>query len=533
MQSVSADWANKVNQGMRRIGYGVLVAWMRTAASGVNFFTINQSTIGGGDIIKSGGSYVAFFDKYQFDDVTPFVTSITVKKKMGQYPYGLFIGESDIELDNTTKKFLPGYDTTIGSGILPNRPVKVTIGIEDEYLKLFTGYTSQPVVSLNNRVVNMHAFDAMNFISGYTSTISGGFINAPFQNVVASGLAEMGFSSSQYILDKSLQQNIGYLPTNNRKWGDIFRDGCEAEQAMLFVGEDGIVRLWNRQHFLTGSGVALFQLSYSNISDIQVEATGIINDVEVISKPRTVGSSQRVWASTTTYEILGGADLDVFCDFTDDYGELPVTTVQIPGPYTTYSGSASKFQANADADGLGTDRTSSVSVIDAYNFGNTYKLTFRNAFTSSVHITDLQIFGTPARVREKISERVTDATSIEIFGRNPSNNGEPLVIENNLIQDKDTAKSLAYTLVEENKWPRRRFICPLVRGSNPAIQIGDVGQILIEDTGELKTVYVTGYTHVINREGLYQQALEVEEKAIKSYFTINQSAIGGSDSIAP
>ena len=210
MQTVSSGWGDKISIGARHIGYGVLVAWMRTTATGVRFFTINQSRIGGPDIIKSSGNFVSFFDRYRYDDVTPFVTSISVQKNIGVYPYGIIMAQADVELDNTTKKYLPNYDTTIGSGTgLPNRPIKLSVGIEDEYMKLFTGFTSQPKATLNNRVVQMHAFDAFNFINGARATTSGAFVNAPFHNVVASGMAEMGFSSSQYVIDKSLQQNIG------------------------------------------------------------------------------------------------------------------------------------------------------------------------------------------------------------------------------------------------------------------------------------------------------------------------------------
>ena len=217
MQTVSSGWGDKISNGKRNIGYGVLVAWMRTIASGVRFFTINQSRIGGPDILKGGGDFVTFFDKFRFDDASPFVTSISVNKNLGQYPYGVIMAQADVELDNTSKKFLPGFDTTISSGVgLPNRPMKISIGIEDEFLKLFTGYTSQPEVTLNNRIMHMHAFDAFNYINSYRSTISGSFQNAPFHNVIASGMQEMGFSSNQYVIDKSLQQNIGYMATYDR-----------------------------------------------------------------------------------------------------------------------------------------------------------------------------------------------------------------------------------------------------------------------------------------------------------------------------
>lgn len=533
MQTVSSGWGNKTAQGSRRISYGVLVAWMRNVASGVRFFTINQSRIGGHDIIKGGGDFVSFFDKFQYDDTSQFVTSISVQKNIGQYPYGVIMAQADVELDNTSKKFLPGFDTTIGSGILPGRPIKISVGIEDEYMKLFTGYTSQPQITLNNRVVQMHAFDVFNYINGYRSTRSGGFVNAPFHNVVASGMYEMGFSASQFIIDKSLQGNIGYLTTYDKKWGDVFKQGCEAEQALMFTDENGIIRFWNRQHFLTASGVVKFQLSYSKISDLQYQNTSIINDVIVKAKPRAVQARQKIWEATSVIELPPNTDTDYFIDLSDDFGPLPVTTVDIPKYITDASGSQSYYATNLNEDGSGIAANSNISVVSAYSFGTTYRVTFRNTYTSKLFLTQLVIYATPAKVTQVIEERYQDATSIDVFGRNPSNSGEPITIENDLIQDKSTARSLAYTLVNEYKSPGKRYICPVAVQSDPALQIGDAGLLLIADTNEVKNVYITGITNVIARNGDYQQTLEVEERSIKSYFTINQSKIGGSDSIAP
>jgi hypothetical protein len=535
MQTVSSGWGDKISNGKRSVNYGVLLAMMRTIASGVKFFTINQSKIGGPDLIKGGGDFVSFFDKYYFDDYAQFATSISVSRNIGQYPYGVIVAEADVELDNTSRKFLPAFDATIGSGVgLPNRPIKISMGIDDEHMKLFTGFTKQPQITLNNRLVNIHAFDVFDYFNATDSTISGAFINAPAHNILASGLNNMGFSSSQYILDKSLQQNIGYLPTRDRKWGDIFKDITEAEQGLMFADENGLPRFWNRQHFLTASGIPRFQLSYSKISDIDWQNTPIINDVIVRAKPRSVQARQKIWEADSAITLEPGLDTEYFVDFQDEHGPLPVTTVSIPKYITTASGSQSFYATNVNEDGSGAANSNYVSVISAENLGgSTYKLTFRNTFTSRMYLTQLVIYATPAKVTQVIEERVSDATSIENFGRNPSNNGEPIEIENDLIQDKSTAHSLAYTLVREYKSPGRRYKCPVAVGSDPALQIGDSGLILINDTNETKTVYITGIQNVINRNAQYNQVIEVEERDIRRYFTINQSKIGGTDAIAP
>ncbi len=531
MQTTSSGWSNVISQPERRLNFGVLISWMRTPATGVQFFTINQSTIGGPHLIKGGGAAVTFFDKYFYRDYSQYALNFSISRRLGQYPYGVIMGQADLQLDNTSKLFLPNFDNTIGSGILPNRPMKLSLGFEGELFKLFVGFSGQPENTLNNRVTTLHAFDVFNYINGYTSTFSGAMSNALAHAVVASGLQEMGFSSSQYVLDPGLQQPIGYIAPYGRKWGDIFKELAEAEQALIFADENGIIRFWNRQHFTTTSGSLAFTLNYSKLSNLQWQNTPVINDVIVRAKPRAIQAKQKIWENTGNIELPPGEDTDIFIDFTDEFGDLPVTSVDIP-VYIT-SATTSLYATNDQSDGSGEAQNDYVALLTAYSFGKTYKLTFRNTFTSIIYLTQLAIYATPAKVTQVIEQRYSDATSIEVYGRNPSNNGEPLVIENNLLQDNSSAYSLAYTLVKEYKDPRKRYLCPVGVGNNPALQIGDYGTLRIEDTQETKSVWITGIVNKLQPNGDYIQELEVEERGIKKYFTINQSKIGGLDSIAP
>lgn len=535
MQTTSSGWNHIVGKSFRTLQYGVLISWMRQIASGVKFFTINQSSIGGPDPIKGGGNFVTLFDKYYYTDYSTDTISWAVSRKLGQFPYGVITAQADIELDNTSKKFLPAFDPTIGSGILPNRPVKISVGFDNESYKQFVGFTDMPENTLNNRVTTLHAYDVMDFVKGYVSTASGSQSNKYAHEVIQSLLIEAGFASTQYVLDSSLQQPIGYLATNNRKFGDIFRELCEAEQALMFSDENGIIRFWNRQHLTTISGTVAFQFNYSKLANLRWQNTPIINDVIVRAKPRAVAAKQRIFdmetATAGVITLLPGKDTDYFIYFSDQDGPLPVTSVDIP--VYIDSATTSYFVSNENADGSGLPRNSNVTIVSAYSFGNSYKLTFRNSHTSAIYITQLVVYATPAKVAVVIEERYQDASSISIFGRNPTNNGEPLIIENDLIQEKDTARALAFTLVKEYKDPRKRYLAPVAVGSNPALQIGDFGRLTIGDTLETKNVFITGITTTLDRDGDLVQTLELEERGIKRYFTINQSKIAGLDTIAP
>lgn len=525
MQTVSTDWAALVAAPKVRLSDGVFISWLRDTGS-ADFFTIGTSTIEGGDFIKSGGSAAAFFDKYQFDDYTSYVAAWTVERKLGSLPFGLIMAQANLELDNSSKLFTPGYDPTIGDYVLPNRPIKLSVGYDGESFQQFVGFTTRPVNTRSTQTTALHAYDVMEYVNNYKSELP---VQAGvrFDELLEAGLLEMGFDPSQYELDQSLQQPIGYLAPYNKKWGDIIRWGCEAEQGIVFADENGIIRFWNRQHFLTNTST-VHSLTFSNMEDFETDTTPIINDVIVRGKPRAVGVNQRIFELQVAETIPAGGSKVVVVDFTDDFGELPVTAMDTP----TVGGNTSRYRANALLDDSGTDVSANVTVTDSDLVGTTAFITFANSGTSPAYLTQLVIYGTPAKVTAPVEERYRDEASIEAYGLNPDNNGEPLVIENDLIQDWSTALSLATTMVEENKTPNRRYSPPLL-GANPALQIGDFIQVTDGDTGEVKTMYLMGYRIWRRPGGELGQILNLEERTIKSYFTIGSSAIAGTDEIAP
>lgn len=525
MQTVSGSWASTIAAAVRTVVHGVQMSWPQTVASS-GFFTIGTSLIAGPDIIKSGGSAVAFFDKYQYTDYTKYAMGWSVQRKLGQYPYGVIMAQADLELDNTSKLFSPGFDGTIGAYVdKPNRPLKISLGFGSEQLQQFVGFTGMPEISRADRRVTLHAFDVFNFINSFESSL-GVQTNQHADAIIAVGLNEMGFGVGQYVLDQSLQQKIGYLAPKGLKWGDIFQQLCEAEQALMFADENGIIRFWNRQHFLSNSST-VHTLTVSNMEDFESENTPIFNDVIVTSKPRAVAVNQRIWQLVSAITLPPGTTTDVFADFIDDDGALPVTAITAP----TAGGATSSYLANTASDGTGTDSTSNVTVSSTFLFGTSYRVTFSNSSPDALYLTTCILYGTPAKVTQVISERWQDQTSIDAYGVSPGNNYQPLQISNDYIQDSSTANSLAYTLVKEYKDPLRRYTAPIF--ANPALQIGDFVALTDADTGTTKHLYLTGYTAALSQLATLQHTVELEERNIQSYFTIGTSTIGGTDMIAP
>lgn len=538
MQTTTSGYGSVVNAPYQQIGSSIQISWLKNIVSSLAFFTINTSLIGGNDIIKpSGADSISFFDKYSYSDYATYAKNWSVDRQLGQFPFGMIMAQADVEFDNTSNLFTPNYDPAIGSGILPNRPLKIALQVGEDSLQQFTGFTGQPTVSLQDRNMLLHAYDVIDYLNNYTftsgsgTTFSGMLTNITTASAISYYLGKIGFNTSQYQLDASLQSPIGVVNVTDRKFGNVLKDLVDAEMGILHADENGIIKFWNRQHFVTTSGLGfLFNLNKTNSININYANAPIINDVKVTAKPRAVSVFQQVWKEPTYQTVLAGQSLDIFAEMTDDDGALPVTQVTAPTNSTTAT-NTSYYTANTANDNSGSYVSSFISLSSTFLFGTTYKMTFTNTGTQTVYITDLVLYGTPAKVVNRFSQQYTDQASVTAYGRNPANNGTVLEIQNDYIQSSTDALTLAFTIVSQYAQPNRHFTAEIY--SNPALQIGDYGRITLPDTGEVKTVWITGKTDKLAPEGDLTQILQLEERTLYTYFTINSSAIGSTNVIAP
>lgn len=537
MQVVSSSWNATVSGTNVTLGFGILIGWQRITASGVNFFTIGTSLIGGGDIIKAGGNAISFWDKYLLTDYSDHASSIATEQIQAQYPWGMMLGQADIELDNSDNKFLPGFDPIIGSGILPGRPMKVSLGLNGEIFQQFTGVTDRPQnVIGSEKTTKIHAYDFANYLNSYTSggsgvlTSSGVYVNQYADKIIGDLLGEAGLNSNQYILDQSLQKPIGYLAPAGLQSGQIINDLASAEGATAFVDENGIFRFWNRQHSTTNSGIQ-FTLTYSGIVSINLTDAPIYNDVTVTAMPRTVQAKQIIWQLSASVLVSPNSTTTIEADFSDDQGALPVTGLDQPVPVGSSNGS-SNFIANTAQDGSGSDATSSITLAGANLAATSYVMTFANATSQPIYITSVTLYGTPAKVTNIIAQRYKDQPSIDQFGTNPGNNYQPLTITNNYIQDPDTANGLGYILVNDYKNAQSRVVLDNMF-ANPALQFGD--QIMVYDQATASGInyFLLGRRNQVSADGELSQQLTLEKRLNQKYFQIGVSIIGGTDMIAP
>lgn len=527
MQTVSSDFTTAVEAPFKNIGASALIAWAKTINGTYDFFTIGQSLIGGPDFIKGAGGTVTFFDQYQYDDETAQVESYTITRKLSNLPWGVIMGSADITLLNANNRYTPQYDPTIGDYIKPERPIKLGVGINGEYINLFTGYTELPRSSISSRKTTIKAWDALKYLSNKKSDLPV-FVDTSASDIIEALLIEQGFSSGQFSIEASLQQPIGYLMVQDIVVTDIFKKICEAEGALMFCDENGIIRFWNRLH-LNSNSVSQWDFNYSNMTDVEWDTTPIINNAVVVAKPFKQVAFNKLWESGQSYTIPPGGSLEIFADFRDDVGSYPA--ISVVTPVNIASAVSSSWQSNYNTDGSGSDAVSDVTLSSVYLFGERYRMTFSNSGDQNVYLTKIQLYGTPAKVQVVDSKEQKDQTSIDDYGINPDNGGNIVEINNNIVQDAATANALAYIYVQLFSGPLQR-IKGTVFGV-PQIQIGDYVTLLEETSSQSLSMVVVGNEITVGANGQLLQKLDLEERSTYQYFTIGVSEIGGSDYLAP
>lgn len=252
-----------------------------------------------------------------------------------------------------------------------------------------------------------------------------------------------------------------------------------------------------------------------------------------------------VWngtANASTSSAIPCGSVTVSADFQDDDGALPVTSVDFPLYYNSnnaaltsnYTANYNSDSSGSDASGVvfiqGTSLTNQASGASTLN-GSNYQVTFLNTATTPVYITQMALYGTPAKVTYVINTEYKDTASIALYGTNPANNGQPLVIQNDLIQNPSTANSNAYQLVTDFAHPYQRLTADIF--PVPQLQIGDTVTVNLQDANQSLSYTVVGNTVTASTDDLIQQTLELEVRVLTKYFQINVSNIGGTDQIAP
>lgn len=528
MQSVSGKFIERTNGAIRHLDWRLLASFLKVFDDDVDFFTIGVSAIGGTDIIKGSGSVVQEWDKYDYEDFSARVLGFEWVREADPPLGAVTLAMADITLDNSDDRFTPSNALSPYYGHLGNgRPMRLYVGFQDtDKIQVFVGVTEgMPKIDEANKTVKFHCIDFIRQLQNTELNQTVMLTDSRTDEVISTVLQAGGLSTAQFNLDVgSVVIPFAYFPKGT-KIGTAIREITEAELGATYMDENGVIRFENRTNWNSKS--QSWEFTPRNTIDISTpDESTVVNSVEVFSQARVVQAKQKLWEndgavqfSDNSKELPVGETKEVFIDFKDDYGDLPVTSADDP-VYVT-SATTSLFATNVAEDGSSIAITG-VTVV-ATLFSTAMKLEFTNSGAGTCFITQLEVWGTPAKVSQDIYELVQDSDSIAEYEEHA------IKIENNYIQDSTAAQSIAQLVISDrNEAEDERTL--VVKGV-PQLQIGDIVRYT-DKKGNSNTYYIKKISGKLNTDGL-KQTITIVKRTINEYFRIGISAIGGDDLIAP
>lgn len=471
----------------------VFIAWNR-ATSVTNYAIVGSSLVAGTDIVQgSGDPGINEADLFDYFDETANVIRIEYERHLIEPLGGFSMAIADIVLDNTSLRFTPDFNATIGTALRPNRPVKVFIGFEvlgqPKLIPIIEGLTLQPRENKQQRTVTLSAYDYLKWLNEkpQETTI---YQNQRSDQIIEDILSRAGVGSSNYQLDTGLNTIKFAWFEKGQTAGERIKQICEAEEAIFYQDESGVLRFENRNKYSQAPyNTVVWTIDPDDIVQWEEDySSAIINRVIVTGKPRSVKGEAEVWRDGVEEEIPTGTT-NIWASFED-----PVSGLTTPVPQTDYT-------AFSGQGGTGADVTDDVA-ITMDEFTTAAKLTIVNNSGGPAYINYLRIRGTPATVDYEIKEIFQDNTSIEDF------NEQQKEIDNPYIDDRTFAASMAQNIVRRHK-SKRSVIRLKIRGI-PQLQLRDQVRVKDPDTNEYKNYRTISIQGVFDLTG-FTQTLRLRE----------------------
>ncbi len=503
MKTVSAAFTDAVHSASKQYNYKALFSWDKSTDNG----------------------------EYVYTDEGGHCASFSVTRKTSKHPWGLVMATAKITLNNATGRFFPGKDAAIGAYVgLPDRPIRLQVGVGNEYINLFTGFGERPRVSLVGSQLTLSANDVIIRLKNKTSAL-GGQTGKRLDQIIALLLQEAGFTDSQYELDISTQGAIGYCAPNNKKISDVIDELCQAEQYLVFADGDGKIHGWNASHQATISTTS-WDFTVDNATSIDFAGTSVLNDVLVETKPFQPVAYSKIFSNKRADDstlVPANGTLDIWANLADADNNT-IYAIDVDNP--TYGGEGvSNYLTNVSADGTGADNSAAISVKANSIMGATIKTTFANSSSIPTYITQLEFFGTSAQQQNYTSKRAIDRTSIATYGTNPDDNGETYVISSEYIQSSENATQVATRMVLENSSPYSQ----ITMGTFivPQLEMGDLVAVTVKGLLEQTTFQIMGITFSAGESANFKQTLILDEFQQSNYFVLDSSALDGGRILAP
>lgn len=515
MQTVPALFNQYAQGNVRPHSWGLRVSFDKVFDPSVTFFTLDQSLLDGVDVLASeDDNPLQAWDYYLYADFTDRIVSMSWDREL-EFPYSVVSARADFELANTDDYFTPNGGSPIENYILPKRPVRLLSGFGNMLIPQFVGLTQgMPQIGQYPKTATFTALDFLTQIYGMKIRNTIAMQNVRTDEVLANIFTQFGLAPEQYDLAKG-RNVIPFLFFEREQLtaGDVIRPLMEAEMGMLWLSEAGIITFRPR---LEQPNAAVYVFDDNSIIDIGIsEDSQIINQVNFLSELREVQEYQTVYLKSDGGQanvVPAGGTYTFSADLVD-----PCLTVTPP---TIGENSGVSWFIAQQADG--TEVTSNVTITSYELKTNSFDMVFQNTNGFAVNISEMLLWGQPAKVYDTVTRTMEYDPSIEDFETLPIN------IENNFIQTEDQMLALGLTILDE--YSEYASILDIDVKGNPALQLGDIIEV---DYKQYDGFYrIIGISNSL-QSSVFGQKFKVRSYTPREWFTLDQSELNNTDVLAP
>jgi hypothetical protein len=515
MQTVPTQFNTLAQADVRPNAWGIRISFDKAYDDDVTLFTLDQSQLDGPDLLAtSEDNPLQAWDFYLYADYSDRIVQMSWQREL-DFPFSVVSARADFELANTDDYFTPNGGSPIEEYILPKRPVRLLSGFSNMLLPQFVGLTQgMPEIGQNPKTAIFTALDFLTMIYEMPIRNTIAMQDVRTDEVLGNIFAQFGLAPEQYDLARA-RNKIPFLffERDQITAGEVIRQLMQAEMGMLWLSETGIIIFRPR---LEQPNDAVYYFDESSIVDLSVS-----RDDQIINQVNFLGDLREVQEYQVVYLKSEGGQLDVVpANSTYVFSaELTDPCLSIEEPTPGENSSVSWFKAVLPN---GDEVTSDITVTAVELRTNSYEITFTNDNGFPVDISEMQLWGQPAKIFDRVNRTLWYPPSVTKYET------KPITIENNFIQSEDQMQSLGLTILDE--YAEYASILTLEVKGNPALQLGDVVEVDYRQfDGQYRIIAINNSL----RGSKFTQELTLRTYTPREWFTLNQSVLDGTDVIAP